>query len=518
MKRSLLFASTQSHTKVSVTLATAKIWAMNLLRGTGLIHKTPQKLAQSRRKEIDPASLQFRLTVGVTACSVLGLGGVAAWTSWEMQRILITTHTENVELVADRIPRDVELYSEMFPVEMAVEKTIDKLSSSSLLIWMKGEDNGILAQSQTLQTAPSRFTDQLHSLSEMPLQPRVYQVGERFLVLCSSPLVVNGTTLGQLYIAQDITEQQLMLTRAIRGLSIVTFLAVVLLAILLTCYIRRSLKPLRNMSQLAGTISANDLSQTKLPVHDAPTEVKELTEKLNEMLSRLAQSWDQQRQLIGNISHELRTPLSVVYGYLQSIQRRSDTLKDTQREALDIAISETDRTIRLLQSLLDLARADSGCMYFHPEPFVLNDLITDLVRIYERINDRVIAIETASNRIHINTDRDCLNQALMQLLDNATKYSDPEKPIVIKLSQTTEHTTIQVCDRGCGIPLEQQSRIFDRFYRVDNARSRSTGGVGLGLAIAKILVEGMGGHISVSSQSGEGSTFTITLPNRAMHN
>jgi signal transduction histidine kinase len=335
----------------------------------------------------------------------------------------------------------------------------------------------------------------------------------RYLVMCGSPLQLEGRSIGQLYLAQDITADQVMLLNAIQGLSLVSMLSVMLMATAIALYIRRALRPLRGMSQMAGTISANELSQAKLSLMDSPpTEVRELAETLNAMLSRLARSWEQQKQLIGDISHELRTPLSVAYGSLQALQRRSATLTETQQELLETALGETDRTIQLLQTLLELARADNGCMYLHPERLRLNDLVSELVNMVQRLQDRQVHVKAEPEEIWMTTDRNCLSQILTNLLENAISYSPCDQPIVISLSQTQHQTILQVRDYGCGISPEQQLRIFDRFYRVDDARSRATGGTGLGLAIVKMLVENMNGDITVWSELGQGSMFTVMLP------
>jgi signal transduction histidine kinase len=127
----------------------------------------------------------------------------------------------------------------------------------------------------------------------------------------------------------------------------------------------------------------------------------------------------------------------------------------------------------------------------------------------------VIQVEASAIPIIVMGDRTHLTQVLIHLIDNAIHYSYSEQPITIKLNQSKQQATIQVCDRGCGIPSSQQGRIFEPFYRVDQSRSKTTGGSGLGLAIAKSLVVRMGGQISVWSEPGQGSTFTVTLPLRS---
>jgi signal transduction histidine kinase len=293
-------------------------------------------------------------------------------------------------------------------------------------------------------------------------------------------------------------------------MGIASFLVIIVITGAIAFYVQRSLQPLRQLSQMTAVISAQDLPQTQLHLENAPKEVKELAQTFNMMLSRLSQSWEQERQFVSNVSHELRTPLTIVHGYLQSVLRRQHNLTEMQKEALATAASETEHTIRLLQDLLDLARADSGYLHFHIQPCMLNDLVTEIVGMAEQYSERVINIE-ASDIIQVKADRNRLKQVLLNLIDNAVKYSAPDTPIFINLSQQGQEAIIQVCDQGDGIPLQYQSRIFERFYRVDESRNHATGGTGLGLSIVKTLVEGMGGSVSVRSRLGEGSVFTVTL-------
>ena len=475
-----------------------------------LIGKFWEAINQIKRRHLDPSSLQLRLTLEITALSVLGLGSVAVWTSWKMQQILIATHMQNVEYIAARFPRDVELYSEMLPIKTGLQKTVDNVSVPGLLIWVKGSDGQLLGQSVGLNASfvPKA---QLMSLAEMPPKPQVHQVGERYLVLYQSPVIIKGTLLGKVYMAEDVTDDQRQLITATRSLAIVCILAIIVMMGAIALRIRRSLQPLQEMSQMAGAISAKDLSKRQLQLSHAPSEVRELAQTFNMMLSRLSDAWEQQRQFVSNVSHELRTPLTVVLGYLQSLLRRGTNFNDYQREALETAASEADRTVRLLEDLLDLARADSGYTHFHLESVRLNDLVVEVANMAQKFSNRLITVTTTAD-VEVIADRDRLKQVLINLIDNAVKYSAPEQPIVLKLERVDRQAIIQVCDYGIGIELQNQSRIFDRFYRVDEARSSSTGGQGLGLAIVKTLLEGMRGSITVRSKPGEGSTFTIILP------
>ncbi len=476
--------------------------------------------ASRLRKRIDPLSLQFRLTVGITAVSILGLGSLAALTSWQMYQTLVNSHRQGAVNIIERFPRDVTLYTEMVPLEVGLKKAIDNLATPNLFIWVNRSDGTVLAQSETLKGPYMNIPAQLMAGLEMPSQPLVATVNERYLILSSSPLKAKGKILGQLNVAQDITSDQVQLMIMVRNLGIICISVIIAITVVIALYVERSLQPLRQMSQMAAAISANDLGQVQMHLEHPPSEVKELAQTFNTMLLRLSAAWEQQRQFVGNVSHELRTPLTIVHGYLQSTLRRGGNLTEPQREALQIASSEANRTIRLLQDLLELARADSGIMHFQLKPLVLNDLVVEVVGMAKQFSDQEIIIDAAPFLVEVIADENRLKQVLLNLIANALKYSDPSQPVTVMFIQTDEEVIIQVSDRGQGIPLQQQTRIFERFYRVDEARARSSnrssldlsGGYGLGLSIVKTLVEGMGGRVAVRSKVGEGSMFTVTLP------
>ncbi|MBD2354877.1 HAMP domain-containing histidine kinase [Tolypothrix sp. FACHB-123] len=463
-------------------------------------------------QKIDPGSLRIRLTIGIAAFSTLGLGSLAIWTSLKMQQILINSHKYNIERIADRLPRDVQIYSEMMPSEQGVQKSIDNLMNSDIFIWIKSSENKIIAKSQNWNQLSDAAASELMSLTEMSVKPQVTKVKQRYFVLCGGSLPVKGNVLGKLFVVQDVTREQKMYLAMVQSLGIASSLVILVISVAIAFYIQRSLLPLRQLSQMTSVISLADLPEAQLSIERAPSEVKELAQTFNMLLSRLSQSWEQERQFVSNVSHELRTPLTIVHGYLQSVLRRQNNLTPTQLEALETAAVEAEHTIRLLQDLLDLARADSGYLHFSLDPCVLNDLIVEVVGMAQKYSDRQIIIEATNQTIEVKADYNRLKQVFLNLIDNAVKYSEADTPIIVKLNQQGEEAIIQVCDRGDGIPLKHQSRIFERFYRVDETRNRATGGSGLGLSIVKTLVESMGGSVTVRSRLGEGSIFTVSLP------
>ncbi|MEH2160342.1 MAG: ATP-binding protein [Nostoc sp.] len=461
---------------------------------------------------IDPFSLQSRLTIGIATFSALILGSLATWISWEMQQILVDSQKYNIEQIAKRLPQDVQIYSEMMQPETGLQKAINNLANTNILLWLKNPDNKIIVKSATLDLLSDTTVAELMSLTKMPIKPQVYKINQRYFVLCSTSVQVQGKVLGELFVVKDISREQKMFVATVQNLGITTILAIIILTAAIALYIKHSLQPLRQLNQMASVISAEDLGQSHLSVDNAPSEVKELAQTLTMLLSRLSQSWQQEREFVSNVSHELRTPLTIVHGYLQSVLRRQNNLTPTQQEALETAASEAERTIRLLQDLLDLARADNGYLYFQMKSYVLNDLVEEVVIMAKKYSDRIIKIEPKLDRIEVKADYNRLKQVLLNLIDNAIKYSEADTPIVLKLNQIQEQAILEVCDKGYGIPLQHQARIFERFYRVDESRSHTTGGCGLGLSIVKTLIEGMGGSVSVQSKLGEGSTFTISLP------
>ena len=457
----------------------------------------------------DTASLKVRLTVGIATATAIGLGSLAAWTSMRMQQILISTHKENMKYIAERFPMDVEIYSEMIPLTEGAQRAIDSLSTPDKLIWIEGSQNKIIAKSQTLNRA--EIGDVLFSVKNVPLVPQLKDLNGSYWLMCATPLQVKKQSLGRVFLAHNITQDRVMFLNLIRSLAIATIILFTIMTGVIAAYVDRAMRPLKRISQLTATISADKLDEAHINLEQAPTEVKELAETVDGMLVRLSDAWEHQRQLLSNVSHELRTPLTIISGYIQSILRRGSNLSEMQAEALTTAASEADRTVQLLQDLLDLARLDSNRMQFQNETVLLNDLIEEVVGMAKQYGARKIDLELTSDLIAIKADNHRLKQVLLNLIDNAIKYSESGTPITLKLASDRNRAKIQVCDRGVGIPLQQQGRIFERFFRVDEARNRA-GGTGLGLSIVKTLTEGMGGTITVHSELYRGSTFTLCFP------
>jgi signal transduction histidine kinase len=467
-----------------------------------------------------PRSLQFTLTLRIATIITVGLSTVTLWTCWKTQDILTASHKRTLNETAKRIEEDVTLYREMFPLAESIQKALKNRSANNLWIGVKRQDEALIVKEpldkQTPQLDAKLFKTVLEQLPSNS-SPTTDEFQGHHFITCASPLMVRQMPIGTLYLVHDMTEDRAKFNELARSLIGANLTALILLILLVAYEARRVLLPLRQVSQMTQALSVEDLGEQPLTVPRAPQEVQELVKTFNMLLHRLSESWqqqrvtaEQQRQFVSNVSHELRTPLTIVRGYLDSLRRRGQNLTDSQQEALSIASSEADHTIRILKDLLDLARADDGYMTYQPELFVLNDVVTDVIKLVEQVNSHRIVLE-ASELVPVYADPHCLKQVLVNLVENSIKYASPEAPIVIHLEQQQPHALIHVCDRGPGIPLKHQSRIFERFYRIDESRNRS-GGTGLGLALVKTFVEGMGGTIIVRSKPDEGSVFSVSLP------
>ena len=274
---------------------------------------------------------------------------------------------------------------------------------------------------------------------------------------------------------------------------------------------RRALRPVELMADHARSITADRLHD-RLPVENPNDELGRLATVFNDTLARLDRSFHQLRRFTADASHELRTPLTALRSVGEvGLAERHDV--NGYRDIIGSMLEDAERLTRLVESLLILSRADAGGAVLHRENLELSDLTREVV------NELCVLAEEKHQQVRVDAagpvwasaDRFTVTQALVNLLDNAIKYSAEGTAIVINVS-VNHAAHIDVSDRGPGIPPEHQQRIFDRFYRVDQSRTRGNGGVGLGLSIAQWAVQANDGRLSLHQTGPSGSTFRISLP------
>ena len=283
------------------------------------------------------------------------------------------------------------------------------------------------------------------------------------------------------------------------------------IAIILTFFIsRRVLSPIRTLGVTAKKLGKGDFSQ-RVQVKDHG-EVGELAQTFNSMADDLERTEKLRRNMVADIAHELRTPLSNVSGYLEAI--RDDVVKPDASTIASLS-EEVDLLSRLVDDLQELALADAGELKLARQPEDLSQLIQQSVKaIRTRVLDKglEISIDVPEELPLLNIDYHRISQVLRNLLENALKHTPSGGKITVSAAPEGKQVRIKVIDNGEGIPAEDLPNMFERFYRVDKSRARQAGGSGLGLTIAKRLVESHGGTISVQSELGKGSCFSFALP------
>lgn len=297
----------------------------------------------------------------------------------------------------------------------------------------------------------------------------------------------------------------------------------VLLPILVVCaagggylLVHWALRPVERMSRTAEQISVQNLD-ARLPVVPSGDALQRLSISLNHMLARLRDSVQTSRRFLADASHELRTPLTIIKGELQEIvghgespgQRPGDV-----RERIGSVLEEVGRLEHLVSGLLVLSRLDAGDVQREWVDVSLGELASSIVEQMRLVaEDRGVLLQaTALPRVTVRGDRDRLKQVIVNLLDNAIKFTPRGGLVSLRTQQSGAYGILEVRDNGVGIPAAALPHVFDRFYRVDEARSREDGGAGLGLSIVRSICSAHGAEIEVDSAPGRGSRFRLKFP------
>lgn len=271
----------------------------------------------------------------------------------------------------------------------------------------------------------------------------------------------------------------------------------------------RALKPLNVITQTALQITrADDLSR-RIPVPNTADEVGRLSAAFNESLERLERLFNAQRRFLADVSHELRTPLTAIRGNVDLLER----MGGADRESLRAIRSEVERMTRLVGDLLVLAQADSGNLPLARGPVELDTLMLEVAREVQIIAGNVHVLVGDIDQLTVTGDRDRLKQVVLNLVTNSIKFTPEGGRVTLGLARVSQWARLTVSDTGIGLPAEELPKIFDRFYRVDKARSRAQGGAGLGLSIAQRITQMHGGRIEAASEGeNKGTTFSVWLP------
>lgn len=334
--------------------------------------------------------------------------------------------------------------------------------------------------------------------------------GETFRAI-AVPLAVNGEIAGALEVGESTSDVEETLHSLLLILAIGYPVTLGLASVGGIFLAGRALSPIDEITQTARRISAEDLSK-RLDLQLPDDELGRLARTFDDMIARLEAAFARQRQFTADASHELRTPLTAMKGQVEVALSRPRSTED-YREVLATVNEEIDRMIRLVGSLLTLARADGRQIPLQRERVDVADLVHSAVAQVQRVaSERQIAIDLqAGPQRTVIVDEDLVLQLLLNLLDNAVKHSGPDSRVTCGWTIEDRELRVFVGDTGAGIPAADLPRIFDRFYRVDKARSLTEGGAGLGLSISRWIAQAHGGDITVESEPSRGTTFTLHL-------
>lgn len=278
---------------------------------------------------------------------------------------------------------------------------------------------------------------------------------------------------------------------------------------------RRMLRPFDRVSSLAARISSTTLKE-RINYHGAEDEVKRLADTFDDMLERLEQAFEAQKQFIQDASHELRTPIAIAQTNIEVTEMEERVTTKDYKRLMEVLKPTLERMSRLSDNLLLLSEEVHDQSRLSPvDVRSLLEEVTAEAGARAKAAAVSLELEPPAHSLFVTGDAMLLKQAVLNLIDNAIRYNKPHGWVRLSTLVDDSRLVVQVQDGGIGISPTDQDRIFDRFYRADKSRSRSQGGSGLGLSIVKKIVESHGGMVSVESTPGEGTTFRITLPLRA---
>lgn len=450
-------------------------------------------------------AIRWRLTIWITAAFILTIAAIFISLRVALGQILYddveTKLTENFDKPYGRMliagahdPAELSAIASDFPFPITV----------------RGPDGAFLAGN--IVAEPSRMTLSDEEIVEVVLEGHVLDEDvtlndEDYRVRTASVTVGDFSLILQVGRSTQAIEDvmQVLNTILIGGGALASLLVLVAGYALA----RGALQPIEKITHAAAAIDVADLKR-RIGVYGEPAEVQHLADTFDAMLARLENAFAQQRNFVMDVSHELRTPLTGLRGNID-VMLMDKTLDSDTRAQLEKMSSEVGRLIRLTSNLLYLAHAEAG-RDITRWPVRLDDLCMEVMPQARGLRADVVLSLDYEEQVVVSGDRDLLKQLLLNLIDNAVRYSPQGGKVVVSLEQRNEAVEITVSDQGPGIPEQQLEQIFERFYQGSDSESRTVGGLGIGLAISRWIAQAHGGEIRAENAVGRGSRFIVTLP------
>ncbi len=364
------------------------------------------------------------------------------------------------------------------------------------------------------KTANNDFTQYFRKTNErVTSKPTIN--GEKMLISQGpiTSITDNSTVIGYVQIINPLTSYNKIMGKLLVTMFILGGVALFISGMLGYLLAQNFLSPLTKLAKGMNDVRNNGFQKRIETTSKSRDEITELTVIFNDMMTRIETSFEQQKQFVEDASHELRTPVQIMEGHLKLLNRWGKSDPEVLDESLNASLTELTRMKRLVQEMLDLSRAEQVSQTKELQIVNVNDVVEQVRRNFEVMyEDFTFTLEEKEKNLHAMIQHNHLEQLLIIIMDNAVKYSDGAKEVNMNVFKVKDKIHISIRDHGVGISSDEIDKVFNRFYRVDKARSREKGGNGLGLAIAKQLVEGYLGTISAKSEEDNGTEITITLP------
>lgn len=327
------------------------------------------------------------------------------------------------------------------------------------------------------------------------------------IAVINKPIIWNDGEVVTLQVSKHLVSLQDDMRTLLFVLLIVSLVMLVPTYIAASILSRFLLKPIKSLTIAMRENTTQTEFKKITELNESKDELYEMEKTFNDMIDQLQENFNKQETFVSDASHELKTPISIVKSYAQLLSRRGLDHPDLFHESVEAIESEADRMQKLVEQMLNLAKNQVNNTFSNVD---ITLLCTEITKVFHGATNRSVYLTHNNEELIVSGNHDHLEQVIYILIDNALKYS--EASIDLKLHGIGGSIILTVTDYGQGISVEDQKHIFDRFYRVDKARSRETGGTGLGLPIAKAIAQSHDGELTVNSIVGKGTTFTLKLP------
>lgn len=492
------------------------------------------KLKKKKKKELKGPSLTIKWAAASSFFIFVVFTIFAVITYKSSVNLIVQKERENVERIVDEVALRLsesekeltvtEVYERLrTPSEKDIASTSHKLTVEASLFELDtmlselGQPSLFLSIYDLNSTLIFETQKTKSSLVQKERQyAKIETVNDKTGFFIVYPVVskYSREKIGYIQVFYDLSSFYVIRNRLLSTLIILELVSLVVSSIvgfILSSYL---LKPLKVLRDTMDTIRKDPQSTIHMPEITSNDELADISEIFNEMLDRMRRYIEQQEQFVEDVSHELRTPVAIIEGHLNLLNRWGKNDPEILDESLEASLQEIVRMKSLVQEMLDLSRAEQVDVHYSNSTSNAKEVTYQVFNNFKILYpDFVMTLDDdLFTEVTLGIYRNHFEQLLIIILDNAIKYSTKRKEVHISISRTMDEFEIAIQDFGEGIPKEELNKIFNRFYRVDKARARDKGGNGLGLSIAKQLVENYNGKIDAESVIKQGTIFRIYLP------